>query len=63
MTVKELRLREKYNLNLVLIKRAWQGEKEEEEIINVPMPDTIIYQGDILMVAGADTDLANLPQG
>jgi len=63
MTVKELRLREKYNLNLVLIKRAWQGEKEEEEIINVPMPDTIIYQGDILMVAGADKDLANLPQG
>jgi trk system potassium uptake protein TrkA len=62
MTVKELRLREKYNLNLVLIKRAWQGEKEEEEIINVPMPDTIIYQGDILMVAGADKDLANLPQ-
>jgi len=63
MTVKELRLREKYNLNLVLIKRAWQGEKEEEEIINVPMPDTIIYQSDILMVAGADKDLANLPQG
>ena len=62
MTVKEMRLREKYNLNLVLIKRAGQGKKEEEEIINVPMPDTIIYQGDILMVAGADKDLANLPQ-
>ena len=62
MTVKEMRLREKYNLNLVLIKRAGQGEKKEEEIINVPMPDTIIYQGDILMVAGADKDLANLPQ-
>jgi trk system potassium uptake protein TrkA len=62
MTVKEMRLREKYNLNLVLIKRAGQGEKEEEEIINVPMPDTIIYQGDILMVAGADKDLTNLPQ-
>ena len=62
MTVKEMRLREKYNLNLVLIKRAGQGEKKEEEIINVPMPDTIIYQGDILMMAGADKDLANLPQ-
>jgi trk system potassium uptake protein TrkA len=62
MTVKEMRLREKYNLNLVLIKRAGQGEKEEDEIINVPMPDTIIYQGDILMVAGADKDLTNLPQ-
>lgn len=62
MTVKEMRLREKYNLNLVLIKRAGPGEKKEEEIINVPMPDTIIYQGDILMMAGADKDLANLPQ-
>ena len=63
-TVKELRLREKYNVNLVLIKRGPHGKnkEEEEEIINVPMPDTIIYQDDILMIAGNDTDLANLPQ-
>jgi len=26
------------------------------------MPDTVIYAGDILMVAGTDKDLARLPQ-
>jgi trk system potassium uptake protein TrkA len=62
--VLDLRLREKYNVNLVLIKRGdhSKNSKDEEEIINVPMPDTIIYQGDILMIAGSDADLANLPQ-
>ena len=63
-TVKSLRLREKYNVNLVLIRRGRhnRGIEEGQEIINVPMPDTVIYQDDILMIAGADADLANLPQ-
>jgi len=26
------------------------------------MPNTIIYQDDILMIAGSDADLAKLPQ-
>ncbi|GAI87399.1 unnamed protein product, partial [marine sediment metagenome] len=30
-------------------------------IINVPMPSTVIYTDDILMVAGSDADLAKLP--
>ena len=60
-TVKELQLRQKYNVNLVAVKRGEEGDKKEN-IINVPMPDTIIYAGDILMVAGSDKDLAALPQ-
>ena len=61
--VKDLRLREKYNVNLVLIKRGEHSKgDEEEEIINVPMPDTVIYQSDILMIAGSEADLAKLPQ-
>jgi len=60
-TVKELQLRQKYNVNLVAVKRGEEGGKKEN-IINVPMPDTIIYAGDILMVAGSDKDLATLPQ-
>lgn len=62
-TVRSLRLREKYNVNLVLIRRGKhsKAEKDEQEIINVPMPETVIYQDDILMIAGADADLANLP--
>ena len=64
-TVMELQLRQKYNVNLVLIKRGEHTEAKKSEkgkIINVPMPNTIIYQHDILMVAGSDADLAKLPQ-
>jgi trk system potassium uptake protein TrkA len=59
-TVMDLQLRQKYHVNLVSIKR---GEKSgfADEIINVPLAETVIYQSDILMVAGRDTDLARLP--
>ena len=46
-------------------KRGEHGKTKKSEkggIINVPMPNTIIYQDDILMVAGSDADLAKLPQ-
>ena len=64
-TVMDLQLRQKYNVNLVLIKRGENARKikgEKGKIINVPMPSTVIYQDDILMVAGSDVDLAKLPQ-
>lgn len=66
-TVMDLQLRQKYNVNLVAIKRGEdiktkKSEKSEKGgIINVPMPNTIIYEDDILMVAGSDADLAKLP--
>lgn len=64
-TVMDLQLRQKYNVNLVLIKRgenSKQTKAEKGKIINVPMPSTEVYEGDILMVAGSDVDLAKLPQ-
>jgi len=64
-TVMDLQLRQKYNVNLVLIKRSDETRAKKTEkgpIINVPMPGTVVYQDDILMVAGSDTDLAGLPQ-
>jgi trk system potassium uptake protein TrkA len=64
-TVMDLQLRQKYNVNLVLIKRGKHGKTkkaENEEIVNVPTPDTVIYEGDILMIAGAESDLTKLPQ-
>jgi len=75
-TVADLELRKKYNVNLVAIKREHSRarksgktlatqlplESEKGGIINVPLPNTVIYEGDILLVAGSDTDLAKLPQ-
>ncbi len=63
-TVMDLGLRQKYNVNLIAIKRSESGEgkKGEKDIINVPLPNTVIYADDILMVAGSDQDLAKLPQ-
>ncbi len=64
-TVMDLQLRQKYSVNLVAIKRGEHGKGKKSEIgqiINVPMPNTLIYQDDILMVAGSDPDLAKLPQ-
>ena len=67
-TLMDLQLRQKYNVNLVAIKRSEHSKSKKSEksekgrIINVPMPNTVIYQDDILMVAGSDADLAKLPQ-
>jgi len=64
-TLMDLQLRQKYSVNLVAIKRggATKDKKSKAEaIINVPMPNTVIYAGDTLMVAGSDTDLEKLPQ-
>lgn len=65
-TVLDLQLRQKYNINLVAIKRgenaAYHQGEEKDSIINVPMPNTVVYTDDILMVAGTDADLASLPQ-
>ncbi len=64
-TVMDLQLRQRYNVNLVLIKRSDETRAKKTEkgpIIAVPMPGTVVYQGDILMVAGSDADLARLPQ-
>jgi trk system potassium uptake protein TrkA len=64
-SVMDLQLRQKYRVNLVAIKRDEHGkadESEKKQIVNVPMPNTVVYEGDILMVAGSDADLAQLPQ-
>jgi trk system potassium uptake protein len=64
-TVMDLQLRQKFNVNLVLIKRSDDTRAKKTEkgpIIAVPMPGTVVYEGDILMVAGSDGDLARLPQ-
>ena len=64
-TVMNLQLRQKYNANLVAIKRVESNEedaKPRKSIVNVPTPETVIYSGDIMMIVASDEDLAKLPQ-
>ncbi|HBG27422.1 MAG: hypothetical protein A2Y10_19145 [Planctomycetes bacterium GWF2_41_51] len=62
-TVLDLQLRHNYGVNLVSVKRGENVEDEtlKGEIINVPLPDTVIYQGDTLMITGSDENLAKMP--
>ncbi len=61
-TVMDLQLRQKYSVNLVAVKRHQTEDEKKVDIVNVPMPNTIIYEGDTLMVAGSEKDLATLPR-
>ncbi len=60
-TVEQLQLRQKYNINLALV-RPSKAAKSEATQPFVPRPKTVIHEGDILMVIGSDADMAKLPQ-
>jgi trk system potassium uptake protein TrkA len=62
-TIREINPREKFNINVVAIKKkvpqiSDQGERTFEEAIEtVPSPDTPIEEGDIFLVVGTDDNL------
>ncbi|KAK3586182.1 hypothetical protein CHS0354_013132 [Potamilus streckersoni] len=62
-TLAEIKLRESYSVTLVTIKRKEERSmfglfpKTVDIIIGVPLPDTIIKQGDILVIFGHDRDI------
>lgn len=64
-TLIELQLRKKHKVNLIGIRRGenspTEKDKNKPSIINVPMPETVINEGDLLWLVGADQDLMNLP--
>jgi trk system potassium uptake protein TrkA len=65
-TVLDLQLRKKYHVNLIGLRRAadLQAPPEKQikkQIISVPLPETIINQGDLLWIVGSDDNLAKLP--
>jgi len=66
-TLGQIDLRKKYKVNLVAIKkqvstvRAQGDETTEEQIIDVPMADTVIRPDDILVIVGATENLSRLP--
>lgn len=61
-SISEVSLREKYNLNLVTIKRSFT-EKEDgkdvlvEHIIGVPTKDTVLLEKDIIILLGKTFDV------
>lgn len=67
-TLGQIDLRKKYRVNLVAIKkqvstvRAQGEETTEEQVIDVPMADTVIRPDDILVIVGATENLARLPE-
>ena len=61
-TIREIGLRERYNLNLITVKRKYKetknGEAEENfKVLGVPQPDTKLQDNDILILLGKVTDV------
>ncbi len=67
-SVRNIGLREKYNVNLVVVKRVEEAEttdgepNEERTIIRVSRPDDVIEPDDILVLVGENEALAHLPK-
>lgn len=64
-TLQDLNLRKKYHVNLIGLRKAEDIaediKKTSGPVINVPLPETIIHEGDLLWLVGSDADLAQLP--
>lgn len=61
-TISEIGLREKYNLNLITVKRLYEekndGEIQQvEHIIGVPRADTFLKETDIMILLGKSKDV------
>ena len=63
-TLKDLDLRRKYNVNLITIKRSLvpTGGVLTEQIIGVPMPETMIEANDILILMGEHKSIGKLTE-
>lgn len=65
-TVREIGFRENFGVNVILIQKHLPGseegeEKEEEATVNqLPMPDYVIEENDVLLVVGKGEDIERL---
>ena len=66
-TLAQLNVRHKYEVNIVAIRRTVEQtdteglKRTKQTVISVPMADTDIQSGDILLVIGSDEAMANFP--
>ena len=61
-TISEIGLREKYNLNLITVKRLYDEKvdghlQQVEHIIGVPRADTFLKETDIMILLGKSKDV------
>jgi trk system potassium uptake protein TrkA len=61
-TISEIGLRERYNLNLITIKRIFEEKHHGEvvkvqHIIGVPKGNTVLYDSDIMIIMGKNHDV------
>lgn len=66
-TIRELSLRNRYEVNLVVIRRERpttdSGSDADQACETIfPLPDDVLVQNDILVVVGSDESLARLPR-
>lgn len=65
-SIRDLGLRARYDVNLVVLRRAIPGATDEQgkplERVIVPTPDEVIQPDDVLVVVGPDEALARLPK-
>ena len=64
-TLEQLALRQKYNVNVVAIRRKLSPgeESKREPVVSLPMGDTVIAPGDLLMMVGNDQAMRTFPAG
>ncbi len=66
-TLKELAIRNRYEVNVVAVRRTIQETDDQgrtttrQFIISVPMPDSVIKPGDVLLLIGSDDAIAAFP--
>lgn len=67
-TLAELDVRRNHRVNVVAIKRAAatvtspEPDSQSEDVVDLPLPTSRLGQDDILVIAGRDEDLEELPQ-
>ena len=56
-TLSQLALRQKHNINVVAIRRKEKtaGDDDREAVISLPMGDTVVEPGDLLLMVGNDS--------
>jgi len=56
-TVMECQIKENYRLNIITIKRKNEETNMKEKVLGIPMGETIIMHGDILILFGLHDDI------